>query len=199
MIAVAGPVSAELLTLTPIDGQAANDGGGWTMNSASLSLLTQEDPFIDLYRRAVLEFPTNAIPAGATILSATFSGRVSLLSFPPDPQVQLHGYAGDGILQATDATMPFNQVGVSPGSPDLGVVEIPIDIAFVQSLVGTGSHVGLYTFGAVEGSQYSINSVEFAQLTSTEAPALTIEYIPEPATLGLVGLGLLLGGRRRRA
>ena len=198
MAGLAGPVWGDTVTLTPLDGAAESDGGApWTIDPASNTLLAQRITAINLYRRGVMEFPLGAIPAGVTVLSATFSGEINVLSGPPDPQIEFHGYAGDGVLEGADATQPFNQVGISPVATAPAVLDIPIDTAFVQSLVGTGAHVGLYTYAVFEGPQYGIASVEYAQISGMEPPALTVEYIPEPATFGLVALGGLALLRRR--
>ncbi len=190
---------AATIEVIPMDGAAESFNNPWTIDPSSFALVTQRLAAADLERRAVMEFDLGAIPAGSAILTATFSARVSLFSTPPNPQIEFHGYIGDGVLEADDAKHPFNQVGMSPVISDLSVFNSAIDTGFIESFVGSGDHLGIFTYAVLDSPQLGIFSVEGAAMTGNPPPKLTIEYIPEPSAGALLGLALLaLLPRRRR-
>ncbi len=189
---------AATIEVLPLDGAAESDDGPWTLDPSAISLVTQRFSLTSLESRAVLEFDLGAIPAGSTILSATFSARVSVFTTPPNPQIEFHGYAGEGLLEADDAKHPFNLVGISPVISDLSFFSNEIDTEFVESFVGTGDHLGMFTYSALDGTQVGFYSVEGAEPMGNPPPKLTIEYVPEPSTGALLGLASLALSRRRR-
>lgn len=191
------PAGAETVAIQPLDAFAESFDGPWTMDPSADAMVIQRIGGINLDRRAVMEFPLGSIPAGATILSATFSGDASTIS--GSPQIEFHGYAGDGVLEVADATRPFNLVAEIAAFDSLGPFQHEINPAFVQSLLGSSSHLGLFAYASTEGPQFGIFSVEFAQMFNPEPPTLTIEYIPEPATAILLGFGACTVLRRRRS
>jgi hypothetical protein len=191
---MAAPAAAETIVLDPLDAQAeTQDGSNWVVTDGGQSINASRFSGIPLERRGILEFPLTALPNDATILSATIAYSVNNVT-GAGPVIQFHGYPGNGILEVADATVPFNQVGVSPALSSLIRYTNPINSAYIESLLGSNTHLGLMTYQQTIGTQGAFWSVEGAGLGAT----LTIEYIPEPASLCLLlcCIGLLPRGRR---
>lgn len=105
--------------------------------------------------------------------------------------------------------------GADPMGPQAGVdyvdtfgpaSTIPVDPGWMQFDVtaelqswydGSADNWGLYVMCARSGAGAIYRSSEYTD-DVTERPKLTIQYIPEPATMALLGLGGLLLRRKRR-
>jgi hypothetical protein len=120
---------------------------------------------------ALIEFPIAEIPANAIISSAK-------LTIDPlqsaSMVIQARGYAGDGLASLTDETATTMLLGQSTGTINSATnVNIPLDVAFVESLLGEASHLGLRLRSQTAGPFTRIASMES---TVGTAPSLTIEY-----------------------
>ncbi len=214
------PVWAELTVLSPVDDRGGTDvgrDGTWdAMEPAADALMPVGLGTGVTDRRGAMEFDLHAIPAGATITSATFS--ISSLGYGGksglNASIYLAGYVGDGVIDLTDMTQTGNQIGgpfeyrstpewTSPGEP------LSIDVTdFVQSLYGVQQYGGLLLWGAITNSSgwtpgFSTSdsfSVQFLaseagdDYTGEQAPILSVEYVPqvpEPSTVLLFGTGLV--------
>jgi hypothetical protein len=190
VLVVAGATHAGTLVVSPVDAQAVTeDGAVWTIDPGSFGLNASRFS-IPLERRGIMEFPLADLPAGAQITSVTLEYTVNSYTSPPNPIVEFHGYAGDGVMSVSDATVPFNHIGESPPIDGLTTMSATLDPMFVQSLVGSASHLGVMTWQQMLGLQGSFWS---NQGVGTP-PALIIEYEEEedcPADVdgdGMVGV-----------
>ena len=120
---------------------------------------------------ALIEFPIAEIPANAIISSA----RLTIDPLQSASMViQALGYAGDGLASLNDETVSTTLVGQSTGSISSSTnVNIPLDVGFVESLLGEATHLGLRLRSQTVGPFTRIASMESA---AGSAPALAIEY-----------------------
>jgi FG-GAP repeat len=170
-------LAVESIVVLPIDAQAVTeDGAIWTIDPASDTLNTARFSF-GRERRGVLEFPLDALPQGAIITSVDIT--LDLAGFTSTetefPVIEFRGYAGDGLLAISDATVKAPVVGVSDpldGTPTV----VALDAAFLQFLIGSASHLGLYTIQQTLGRQVDFYSAEFAEIFSVTPAQLTIEF-----------------------
>jgi len=162
-----------------MDAQAETvDGSVWTIDPAAMTLDTSRSPS-GIERRAVLEFSLAALPEDAVITHVDVALEVAGLTYsdPDYPVLEFRGYPGDGILTVSDATVAAPLVGVS--APVTSLNDAPVvalDAGFVQSLIGSASHLGLYTFQQTLGRQMAFYATEFAEVFPVSAAVLTIEY-----------------------
>ena len=129
-----------------VDGTARDADGDGVFEQ-----LTTTDPSVTAAKlqppgdqdRAPFEFDIMAIPVNATVLSATLKLTASSRTSGYASQVvDLLGYAGDGQLATADASGSTTVVG-NVTVTSLTTHAISIDVAFVQSLLGAATHVGI--------------------------------------------------------
>ena len=136
-------------------------------------------------------------PAEAIILSVTISFDINGFSAPTHPVIGFHGYAGNGVLEVADATVPFNFLGQTAPITGGGLYEVNLDPAYIQTLVGSGAHLGLMAYQEMIGTSASFWSAEWFGTS----PTVVIEYDPDACIAdlnddGVVGpndLALVLG------
>ncbi len=168
--------------LTPaVDFQAtAADGvnfvvtdGGESINVARFTWPTGED------RRGVLEFDISGIPSDATIGSARLELEVRAITASPSsyPILDFHGFAGNGQRDVSDATVPFNLVGRSDPITELAIVGIDLSTDYIESLLGSATHLGLLAYQYTDGRQTSFATSEAPSFF--DPPTLILEYITE--------------------
>ena len=133
-------------------------------------------------RRAILEFDISAIPEDAYIKNAILRlGKYS--SSLTTPQTNIYGFIGNGVLDAADVIQTDNLLAAA--LPDLWTVEVT---SFVQNLVdNSDSYAG---FLGIETKDYANRNYGYFRLK--------VNYIPEPATILLLGLGAIAIRKRRR-
>ncbi len=201
---VQGSSAGVITTLGPVSDRSAQDGNldgvfetlfpeaDWSL-SASLEAPSYPPWFgHDGEHRAAMEFDISSIPAGETILSASLSLRRYAFGFSPSGASSgtlIHGYAGDGAVGIVDMLVDNLIVDIGGG------FEADVQ-SFIQGLVNGGTPYGGFTVRSSPGYYQEFHSSE-----SGYGPELTIEYVPEPATMLVLGLGLvpaLLGRARRR-
>jgi hypothetical protein len=152
--------------------------------------------------RGVLEFDVAAIPDGATVYTAVL--RLEILAAAAGPErpasIDVFGYAGDGVASADDATRVTQLIGSSGALAGPGVVDLPLDPAYVQSLVGSASgFLGIVASAEWTDLDSSFGTTErFAQGMGVN-PTLILTYTPEPcAALALAQMALFGLARRAR-
>ena len=119
----------ELIIIPTVDAMVDFSSGGPYLVTGDVSIVLQDSTFVDIDNRGVLEFDIGPVPDGATITSATLELDLRLLSSSEDdrPVLYLHGYAGNGTAEITDAQIPANLIGQSAPILSLGTVSMAID------------------------------------------------------------------------
>jgi hypothetical protein len=153
----------------------------------------QEDNFEE---RFALEFALGALPADAIITAVTLTLHLTGDPIPGANSAEVHGYAGDGTIQAADLSVDNLLAGFLPVAPSF---DIALGTLFLQNLVLAGEDFAGFTLRNVTigGGVFNVWSVE---AMAANRPTLTVEYevtpIPEPGTLVLLGTALAACGRR---
>jgi hypothetical protein len=162
------------------DAQAeAQDGVNYVITDGGTLISASRFTSIDLQRRGILEFNVIPFAQGYTIQSATLELDVMLISSGGGmyPGLELHGYAGNGAADVSDATVPFNAIGNTGLIFDTGIVTADLDAAFIRSLLGSATHLGLMAYQMTVGRQAGFCSTEGEIPGSFSGPKLTIEYV----------------------
>ncbi len=164
--------------LPTVDGKASSsDGINFVITDGENGINVQRISWADIDRRGLLEFDTSQIPLDASIESASLELQINTFTYSGDsfPVLELHGYPGDGVLDPTDAIVPFNLIGSSDPIGDLGLITVNLDTNYIESLLGTATHLALLVYPGVEDRQtgfYTVEAVSFAN-----PPKLIIQYI----------------------
>jgi hypothetical protein len=114
--------------------------------------------------RGIVEFDVSTIPSGAVIQSAVLTLDIGGASYSPgnDLVINVFAYAGNGLVESSDANETGNHIGQMVLETDsnniLRSYPLLLDIADVQSLIGSNSHLGIVT--AMQASQLSFYSSE---------------------------------------
>lgn len=182
---------ADVVSLEPIDAQAsAPDGNVWTIDPSTMTILAFRSIGSPSESRGVLEYSLADIPDDSVILSATIEFSPALLGSPPTPVIEFHGYGGDGVLEASDAMVPFNMIGQSPPLTTLDPVVVSLDPEYIESLLGVSSHLGIMTHQQMAGAGAAFFSVEAWFLAPPAIVTLEFDANPCPADFdadGFVG------------
>lgn len=177
-LVLAGGVRADVVSLVPIDAQAETQNGqNWTITPGSSSLNASRFASTALERRGVLEFALVGIPAGSTIQSAVFNYTIGTFTSGAGnaAAIEFHGYAGNGVPEVADATVPFNLIGTSAPVTALGPGSTTLDPAYIQSRIGV-SPLGIMMYQQTISRQAAINSSVWP--VTTDRPRLTITFTP---------------------
>jgi hypothetical protein len=161
------------------------------------------NPFED---RAVILFSLASIPANAQITGLSFNfdetGFANAVG-----TVAIDGYSSNGTISLADATAASSQLGTYDAlSLGLGDHSVTLSTSYLQSLLAGGaSYLGI----RLEGTQYSVNtqlgSIEQATFFTPPTLTVTLQSVPEPASIILLisgatlGAGLHLRRKPRRA
>jgi PEP-CTERM motif len=192
------------------DGYAVDATGTGTFTSVTQSPnnfdLTRDNGVGNEADRALFVFQLPTIPVGAHIVSVSLLGNVNLLGSQNGNPVdfQLVGYTSNGSLAASDATAAGPVVGsasVPNNVNSLGPISISIDLAFIESKIGSATFIGL------TGTVGSFTELGLVPLNNTvgSTPLPTLEFVtaavPEPGSITLLALGavVVFGLRRRLA
>ena len=124
-----------------LDGDGNGFSGSDTLNTNGTGMLVQggANP-----SRGLLEFNLASLPTNRTLKSAwLFFGASALVGGATvNVPIDVFGYAGDGVLAATDATLG-TKIGSRPisnagGSNQLKIHAAQLDANFVRGLIGSG-------------------------------------------------------------
>ncbi len=173
--------------------------GPWSIstywNSTGVDLFEDSGFWIVEEFRWAIEFDLDLIPDGATISSAQL-GLSTDNNFSAG-QISVGGYAGNGLGELSDIEAGSEVFSYSP--PLYAFVWNDVT-AFVNGLVGNGDQYAGFNLQQLpldlDGPWSS--SAYWDGMTGDTPAILQIEYVPEPASLALLGLGGWAMIRRRR-
>jgi hypothetical protein len=188
------------------DGYAVDPTGSGTFTSVNQSPnnfdLSRDNGAGNEADRALFVFQLPTIPVGAHIVSVSLLGNVNLIgganNLPVD--FSLTGYTSNGSLAASDATAAGPVVGsvsLPNNANSLGPISISIDLAFIESKIGSATFIGLT---GIVGSNTELGFVSLKNAFGNP-PVPTLEFItavPEPGSIALLAIGAVVIGLRRR-
>jgi hypothetical protein len=188
---VVAPFRSEKLPAVDVAAES-NGGGAFFVGDGQQSINVRD--VSGVRRRMVMEF--NVTDIGSDIVDALLELDVTQASTTGNT-LSVLGYAGDGAVSAADA----GQAGTLLATKTIegsGLLAISLNAAAIKNLLGSSTHLGLI-LSESSGSDMTISASE--NTATALKPTLTINYsaVPEPGTMGLLGLGVLTLGRRRRA
>jgi hypothetical protein len=156
--------------------------------------------------RGLLEFNVASIPQGAQIQWAKLEVYVSGLQtqFSIGPNLQIVGYAGDGVVSVDDVSRSATLIGTSGQLNDsngVGTLSWDLDPASLGSLISSDNYLGIQIRPGVNPERQARIELNNGA-TSGRTPYLAMAYtIPEPSSLALL-LTATIGGlvwRHRRS
>jgi hypothetical protein len=121
-------------------------------------------------KHILMEFPIDDIPAGVDILSATLT--LDGISGSGNVSIAIDGYVGDGLASISDANAATSPLAVSSSYTASSNIAIEINTAFLQSILGLESHIGLRLSTTLNG----VLNIASMESTSGVAPRLHLEY-----------------------
>jgi hypothetical protein len=199
------PAGAALLTIAPADDDRGSDtlplDGVFTCclfdpGSATVTLGPGSEEALGL------EFDISGIPANALITSVTLNLFASNMSSAD--VALLHGYAGNGVVEGVDLGVS-NQLFSFNVPANVNQAPLALNIAplFIQDLIDGGVGYAGFTLRNTTpgGGVFSVNTSDWGDTSVHPSLAIEFQAIPEPATLFLLGAGLMtvsLRLRRRR-
>lgn len=190
-----------------------------TLNYGSADYVRVSKNYWDADLKAYLRFDLSGLPSGATITSAQlvmrnrYWGSNNMTGYfygSPD------GSTGDGLTDWSESTITYNNApyNVASGDGFTGVTYIGqtslsgyedgdniLADTRLADLLNADTN-GLVTIMFVNNTNGWGTEFRTKELNSTQMPRLEIEYIPEPATMGLLSVGavgMLLRRRSRQA
>ncbi len=189
------PIAQQRLQkIATVDGAAVSTNGvSYAITDGGTSIFTQMYPAAGIYKRGVMEFHLDNMPAQVDVTDAMLELDMNVVSHTPGSPCKLNviGYAGNGSLDPADATQSGPIIGQGVIN-NLGILAIHLDPASVESLVNGGSNLGLLLMPDTLGDQVGWYATEasFADLK----PTLTIDYttVPEPGTLVMLAVFAVL-------
>jgi hypothetical protein len=173
------PAVAAQAQLLPVGdaGASSPDGVNWVLTDGGIGINTQYLPQFDVDRRGVLEFDISPIPTNAVLTAAALGLDVTEMTQSPGiyPVLRICGYAGDGALSPGDAARIDVLIGQSDPVTECAPITISLDAAFVESLLGQTSYLGLVAWGSANGKQAGFATTEGADF-GYQPPLLTLSY-----------------------
>jgi hypothetical protein len=131
-------------------------------------------------RRACLEFDVSQLPTGAVIERATLRLNVNALTSPGGaggPSLTVYGYAGNGVLDASDPQRTDVWLGETTTAIELGALEIQLQATPLKSLAAASGIVGLVVLADVAEHLVGFDALENV---GGSPPELVIEYSLAP-------------------
>ena len=162
------------LSIEPTIDVQVTPGAIYSIEEGSESLTVGQGFSADFPEQQVLmEFPLDSIPAGATIESVSL--QLDPFVSSGAPRVEVWGYSGDGLASLSDVDPTGEVLAVTgPTSVSTGF-DNQLDAAFVQSLLGASSHLGLRLRSLDLPEYFGFDALEETFPLSVP-PTLTITY-----------------------
>jgi len=112
-----------------------------------------------------------------------------------------YGTIGSGVILTTNRDAPLDFAGINPASGNY-------EVAIINDVAATDLGSPLFSFQVTSPMIYGVQTISLIENSffdlewnfidiSTSMPSKTIVLIPEPVTIGLLGLGGLFLRRRR--
>lgn len=144
-------------------------------------------------QRGIVEFAVSGLVGviGAR-LDLNLQPRVGFLL--GDPTIAFYGYQGNGAIEEADLTAGSLLFSHSSFDPNGGLYQFDVTSFVSLALTGNWSHVGFMLRDTADGSSAFFVQNRLVLTTRDPVP------VPEPATVALIGLGVLgIAGRRKAA
>lgn len=208
-ICLTATVAASGLTLdvvATVDGDITRNATSFIVDTTSEGIQTLRSGPNNVVN-GVYEFDLSGLPSGATITGATLklTTRGLVSNTGPTADITFSAFPGDGVIDDTDhqnntaGTLVGDETyGTGGSGPSIGTA---LDIVFdsvvpIQAAYDAlGSDFVTVRSETVNFVNFFVHSIDTTN-SSVVLPTLSIEYIPEPASLALLGLGTLLLRRR---
>ncbi|MDP6446457.1 MAG: Ig-like domain-containing protein [Pirellulaceae bacterium] len=132
-------------------------------------------------RRALFEFDVSNINSAVDQATLTLRVQGYSASQGVGPTVEFFGYVGDGSLSSADATAG-QKVGefLVPGSDGVRRYAVPLDLAWLQPLVGVADHLG-FSARIADGSNVSFTSSRNTFSHESNHPMLQFSLASQPS------------------
>ncbi len=168
----APPDGVVTVSLTPSVDVELTPGSVFTLREGATTLTIDGGSGASFpVKEALLEFPLDQIPEGASIVSATLA--LDGISGGGSVEIVVDGYAGDGLAATADVSAATTELAVSAPYTSSSNISINLDEAYIESLLGSASHLGLRLSSLDAGPYLNIASLES---TAGTAPTLSIVY-----------------------
>lgn len=122
-------------------------------------------------QRPIMEFPITGLPVGAIIQGAHLEFQWGGSSGAPS--IEIRGYAGDGIGAFNDISAPATLMATTGPTSAADSGNVPFDHAYLASLVGNATHLGVRLNAAAIGDYITFYATEHSSLLP---PRLVIDY-----------------------
>jgi hypothetical protein len=187
----------------PPNGNFESTGSSFTRVTDVIRASASRPPVSDDPARyfgiGTVEFSLASLPAGAVITSATINYKITQLQYgnAPAPHLIVTAHDGvDGVATLADIGKTPSVTVLSQQIPILGVYTSTFtDLSFLNDR-------GNKLPSGYLGLNFSDNDFGYSESVSVaqaDGPHLTITYaLPEPASVGMLGVGVLMLLRRRR-
>lgn len=123
--------------------------------------------------RPMMEYPLGGLPASAVVTGAYLELQMS--SSSGSPRVEITGFPGDGVATFADATATGALLATTPPTNASSSGKIPLDPAYIASLAGHASHVGV-RMRSLDAPLYFSFIASDNTFTSNLPPRLVLEY-----------------------